>query len=70
MKILEIHLCKSVFICVMKIWAAKMLELVGMVVVLTGFLYGVRFSLIRFELGALAVGGAIFYCGWLLEKRQ
>jgi hypothetical protein len=53
----------------MQIWVGKMLELVGMVVVLTGFLYGVKFNLIRFELGALAVGGAIFFVGWLLEKK-
>ena len=53
----------------MKFWAAKLLQLIGMVVVLTGFLYGIKFSLVRFELGALAIGSAIFYGGWLLEKR-
>jgi inner membrane protein involved in colicin E2 resistance len=53
----------------MRIWTGKMMELIGMIVVLCGFLYGVRYSLIRFELGALLVGSAIFYGGWLLEKR-
>jgi len=48
---------------------AKMLELVGLVVVLVGFLYGVQFSLIKFELSALGIGGAIFCVGWLLEKK-
>lgn len=52
----------------MKIWG-KLLELVGMVVVLCGFLYGVKFSLVRFELMALFVGSAIFYGGYLLERR-
>lgn len=52
----------------MKIWA-KLLELVGMVVVLCGLLYGVKFSLMSFELGALFIGSAIFYGGYLLEKR-
>ena len=46
-----------------------MLELIGMIVVLCGFLYGVRYSLIRFELGALVIGSAIFYTGWFLEKK-
>jgi hypothetical protein len=48
---------------------AKMLQLIGLIVVLAGFLYGVQFSLIRFELAALGIGSGIFYVGWLLEKR-
>jgi hypothetical protein len=52
----------------MKIWG-KLLELIGMVIVLSGLLYGVKFSLIRFELGALFIGSAIFYGGYLLERR-
>lgn len=47
----------------------KFLELAGMVVVLSGLLFGLQFSLIKFELGALFAGSAIFYCGWMLEKR-
>ena len=47
----------------------KMLEMIGMVIVAAGLLYGVGYSLIRFELGALAIGSMIFYSGWLLEKR-
>ena len=47
-----------------------MLELIGMVVVAAGFLYGIQYSLVRFELGALAVGSALFYIGWLIEKRS
>jgi len=47
-----------------------MLELIGMVVVAAGFLYGVQYSLVRFELGALGIGGAIFYIGWLIEKKS
>ncbi len=50
-------------------WTGKMLELIGMVVVAAGFLYGVQYSLVRFELGALAIGSLIFYVGWLIEKR-
>ena len=46
-----------------------MLELIGMVVVAAGFLYGLEYSLVRFELGALAIGGLIFYIGWLIEQR-
>ncbi len=53
----------------MKQWTGKILELTGMVVVAAGFMYGVQYSLIRFELGALALGSAIFYLGWLLEKK-
>lgn len=54
----------------MKVMVGKMLELVGMVIVLVGFLYGVWFSLIKFELGALAVGSAVFCAGWLLERSR
>jgi hypothetical protein len=54
----------------MQAFAGKILELVGLVVVLSGFLFGFQYNLVRFELGALAAGGFIFYVGWLLEKRQ
>jgi hypothetical protein len=54
---------------VMKAFAGKILELVGLMVVLSGFLFGFHYNLVRFELGALAAGCAIFYFGWLLEKR-
>lgn len=50
--------------------AGKFLELIGMVVVLSGLLFGVQFSLIKFELGALFAGAAIFYAGWMMEKKQ
>ena len=50
-------------------WLGKMLELIGMVIVLAGLLYGMNYSLISFELSALAIGGAVFCAGWLLEKR-
>jgi hypothetical protein len=50
-------------------WTGKMLELVGMVVVAAGFLYGLQYSLVRFELGALAIGSLIFYIGWLIERK-
>lgn len=53
----------------MKVMVGKMLELIGMVIVLVGFLYGVQFSLIKFELGALGIGAAVFYGGWMLEKK-
>jgi len=51
-------------------WMGKLLELIGMMVVLSGFLFGVKYSLIKFELGALAVGSAVFYLGYLLEKKS
>lgn len=41
-----------------------------MVIVLVGFLYGVEFSLIKFELTALVVGSAVFYAGWMIEKKS
>ena len=47
----------------------KILELIGMVIVLAGFLYGINYSLIKFELGALAIGSIVFCAGWLLEKK-
>ena len=50
-------------------WAGKMLEMIGMVIVAAGLLYGISYSLIRFELGALAIGSIIFYAGWLIEKK-
>ena len=53
----------------MKVYAGKLLELIGMIIVLVGFLYGIQFSLIRFELSALAIGGAVFVVGWLIEKK-
>jgi len=46
-----------------------MLEMIGMVIVAAGFLYGIGYSLIRFELGALAIGSMVFFVGWLIEKR-
>jgi hypothetical protein len=51
-------------------WTGKLLELIGMVVVAAGFLYGIQYSLVRFELGALAIGSAIYYIGWLIEKKS
>ncbi len=51
-------------------WIGKLIELIGMIVVLSGFLFGVKYSLIKFELGSLAAGTAIFYLGYLLEKRS
>jgi hypothetical protein len=53
----------------MKVMVGKTMELVGMVIVLVGFLYGIQFSLIKFELGALGIGASVFYAGWLLEKK-
>jgi hypothetical protein len=50
-------------------WTGKMLEVVGMMVVAAGFLYGIQYSLVRFELGALAIGSLIFYIGWLIERK-
>jgi hypothetical protein len=50
-------------------WIAKMLELIGMVIVLAGLLYGINYSLIKFELNALVIGGMVFCAGWLLEKK-
>jgi hypothetical protein len=47
----------------------KVLELIGMVIVLSGLLFGLQFSLIKFEIGALFAGSAIFYCGWMIEKK-
>ena len=53
----------------MRVWLGKLLELAGMMIVLAGFLYGLKYNLVRFELGALAVGSVIFIGGWLLEKK-
>lgn len=53
----------------MKLWSAKMLQLIGLLVVLSGLLIGIQQSLIRFELTAFVVGCAIFYAGRLLEKK-
>jgi hypothetical protein len=53
----------------MRIFAGKILELLGLVIVLSGFLFGFQHNLIRFELMALAAGGAVFTVGWLLEKK-
>jgi hypothetical protein len=49
--------------------AGKFLELVGLIVVASGFLYGIQYSLIKFELAALGIGCLIFYVGWLMEKK-
>jgi hypothetical protein len=51
-------------------FTAKLFELIGMVVVAAGFLYGIQYSLIRFELGALVIGGGIFLIGWWMEKKS
>jgi hypothetical protein len=53
----------------MRVWLGKLLELVGMMVVLAGFLYGLKFNVVRFELAALAIGSLIFVGGWYLEKK-
>lgn len=47
----------------------KFLELISLIVVASGFLFGVQYSLIKFELAALAIGCLIFYIGYLLEKK-
>ena len=54
----------------MKIWVAKLLELIGLVIVPCGLLYGIQYNLMRFELGAFGVGGVIFLMGWLLERKM
>lgn len=54
----------------MKIWVAKFLELLGMVILLSGLFFGISYSLIKFELAALGIGCLVFYIGWLLEKRM
>jgi inner membrane protein involved in colicin E2 resistance len=51
-------------------WMGKTLEMIGMVIVAAGFLYGVLYSLIKFELGALVIGSMVFFVGWRLEKRK
>jgi hypothetical protein len=51
-------------------FTAKLLELIGMVVVAAGFLYGIQYSLVHFELGALVVGSGIFLIGWFMEKKS
>jgi len=53
----------------MKTWLGKLLELIGMVVVLSGLLFGMKYSLIKFELSALFIGSAVFTVGWILEKK-
>jgi hypothetical protein len=53
----------------MKGWSAKMLQLVGLLIVLSGLLIGIQQSLIRFELTAFVLGTAIFYAGRFLEKK-
>ena len=50
-------------------FTGKFLEVVGLIVVASGFLFGVQYSLIKFELAALAIGSLIFYIGYLLEKK-
>lgn len=50
-------------------FTGKFLELVGLIVVASGLLFGVQYSLIKFELTALAIGSLIFYIGYLLEKK-
>jgi hypothetical protein len=50
-------------------FAGKFLELVGLILVASGFLFGVQYSLIKFELAALAIGCLIFYIGYLIEKK-
>jgi hypothetical protein len=53
----------------MKLWGAKMMQLVGLLVVLSGLLIGIQQSLIKFELTAFVIGCAIFYAGRFLEKK-
>jgi len=48
---------------------AELIELIGMVIVLCGFIYGIQYSLVKFELSALVIGGAIFCAGWLIERK-
>jgi hypothetical protein len=50
-------------------FTGKFLELVGLIVVASGFLFGIQYSLIKFELAALGIGSLIFYIGWLIEKK-
>jgi hypothetical protein len=50
-------------------FTGKFLQLVGLIVVASGFLFGIQYSLIKFELAALGIGSLIFYIGWILEKK-
>ena len=60
-----------------RIWVlAKILEGVGMVLVLAGVIVSMRLGFddqglesMAFEMKGLLVGGALFIIGWLLERR-
>jgi len=48
--------------------AARILQLLGLVVSGAGFFSGVIGGNVRLELVLLGVGAAIFFLGWLMQK--
>lgn len=53
-----------------RFYAGKMLEIMGLVLLPLGLLYGMqgRPDAMRVELTLLCMGGAAFLAGWLLER--
>lgn len=57
-------------------YAAKALELCGMIVVLVGLGLSISYgrgenglASMRYEMNGLMIGGGLFAAGWLLERR-
>jgi hypothetical protein len=53
---------------VWRIWVAKTLELVGLVLLGMALLVGLNDHDMQSELSGLALGSAVFVVGWLLER--
>ncbi len=56
-------------------WLAKTLEGVGMIIILVGVLISIQLGMneeglasMKYEGTALAVGGGLFFVGWMLER--
>ncbi len=57
-------------------WIAKILEGVGMIVVLVGLTISIQLGFddealesMRYESYALVIGGVMFFVGWVIERR-
>ena len=56
-------------------WLAKALEFTGLIVVLVGVVLSIQLGMgeeglksMKYESIALAVGGGLFFLGWILER--
>jgi len=54
----------------MSVLAGRLFQLIGMILLPIGLLYGLAKNQIDVEVRLLVVGGAFFLAGWLLARKR